>query len=359
MWTCPRCSEQLEDQFDACWKCANQGEEAGADPERPDASDPQSFSAQIDAICDRFEAAWKAQAPGTPGRRPRIQDFLGEVPEAGRAELFRHLLALELYYRKAAGETPELAEYRERFPDYLAAVADAFPTIDGRAATDRPAVQANPPPRALHVRCPHCHNPIEIVNDRPLTDLTCPSCGEKVTLVFDDTVDRVPGSATTASTGPKRIGHFELLETLGTGGFGTVWKARDTKLDRIVAVKIPRKGQLDREETEKFLREARAAAQLRHPGIVGVHEVGIEGETVYIVSDFIAGLSLDKWLEGQRPTPRKAAELCIKIAEALHHAHEKGVIHRNLKPGNIMLDAAGETHVMDFGLASARRAKSR
>ena len=116
-------------------------------------------------------------------------------------------------------------------------------------------------------------------------------------------------------------------------------------------MKIPRKGQLDREETEKFLREARAAAQLQHPGIVGVHEVGIEGETVYIVSDFIEGLSLDKWLEGQRPTPRKAAELCIKIAEALHHAHEKGVIHRDLKPGNIMFDAAGETHVMDFGLA--------
>ena len=123
------------------------------------------------------------------------------------------------------------------------------------------------------------------------------------------------------------------------------------KLDRVVAVKIPRKGQLDREETEKFLREARAAAQLQHPGIVSVHEVGIEGQTVYIVSDFIQGLSLEKWLAGQRPTSRQAAALGIRIAEALHHAHEHGVIHRDLKPGNIMIDTAGKPHVMDFGLA--------
>jgi serine/threonine-protein kinase len=121
-------------------------------PEGRDEFDSPSFSAHIDAICDRFEVAWKA------GRRPRIEDYLAEVPEPGRAALLRHLLALDVYYRQSTGETPELREYRERFPDYLAAIADAFPTVDSRAATDRPPAQADQPPpspRALHIRCPH------------------------------------------------------------------------------------------------------------------------------------------------------------------------------------------------------------
>ena len=97
--------------------------------------------------------------------------------------------------------------------------------------------------------------------------------------------------------------------------------------------------------------EARTAAQLRHPNIVSVHEVGREEDTVYIVSDYVPGLTLADWLTGQRLTSREAAELCAKIADALDHAHQSGVIHRDLKPGNIILDAAGEPHIMDFGLA--------
>jgi WD40 repeat protein/tRNA A-37 threonylcarbamoyl transferase component Bud32 len=149
----------------------------------------------------------------------------------------------------------------------------------------------------------------------------------------------------------KTIGHFELVDQIGVGSFGSVWRARDTELDRTVAVKIPRKGQLDPAETEQFLREARAAAQLRHPNIVSVHEVGREEDTVYIVSDYVEGLTLADWLTDQRLTAREAAELCAKTADALHHAHQAGVIHRDLKPGNIVLDAGGEPHIMDFGLA--------
>ena len=130
-----------------------------------------------------------------------------------------------------------------------------------------------------------------------------------------------------------------------------MWKARDTKLDRIVAVKIPRRGQIEGPEAEMFIREARAAAQVKHPGVVGVHEVGREDDTLYIVSDFIDGCSLKEWLSGRQFTPREAAELCVKIAEALHAAHEAGVVHRDLKPGNVMMDMAGEPHLTDFGLA--------
>jgi WD40 repeat protein/tRNA A-37 threonylcarbamoyl transferase component Bud32 len=135
------------------------------------------------------------------------------------------------------------------------------------------------------------------------------------------------------------------------GAFGAVWKALDTQLDRTVAIKIPRHGQLDKARQDFFFREARSAAQLRHPNIVPVYEVGREGDTLYIVSEFVRGVTLADRLSAGPLSARESAELCAKIADALHHAHEQGVIHRDLKPSNVMLDAAGDPHLMDFGLA--------
>jgi serine/threonine-protein kinase len=104
---------------------------------------------------------------------------------------------------------------------------------------------------------------------------------------------------------------------------------------------------------ERFVREAQAPAELHHPNIVAVFEVGQEGELVYIVSEFIAGQSLEKWLETQRRrlTDRKVAKLCVTIAEALDYAHGHRVVHRDLKPSNIMMDCSGQRRLMDFGLA--------
>ena len=150
---------------------------------------------------------------------------------------------------------------------------------------------------AIQIRCPHCRNPIEVVHDAPLANITCPSCDSRFSLLGDQTVTYQPDESRT-------IGHFELLESIGTGGFGTVFKARDTELDRTVAVKIPRSGQLSPIEAELFLREARAAAQLKHPNIVAVHEVGREGDTIYIVSDFVEGITLADWLTAQHATKR-------------------------------------------------------
>src|SRR4029078_5278599 len=105
------------------------------------------------------------------------------------------------------------------------------------------------------------------------------------------------------------------------------------------------------QESELFLRDARAAAQLHHSGIASVHEVGREDDTLYIVTDFIDGANLNEWLTGKRLSAREAATLVLKIAKALDHAHNAGVIHRDVKPGNIMLDRNGEPYVIDFGLA--------
>jgi serine/threonine protein kinase len=197
----------------------------------------------------------------------------------------------------------------------------------------------------MHTLCPHCDNPIEIADEDSLNQVFCDSCGSSFSLLGQDE------TATAGSASHQSIAHFELLELLGYGSFGSVWQALDTKLDRMVAVKIPRKDQLDADEAAKFFREARAAGQLKHPNIVSIHEVGRQDETIYLVSDFIEGVTLHEWLTGRKPTPRETAELCLTLADALEHAHDAGVIHRDLKPSNIMLSHDGKPHLMDFGLA--------
>jgi tetratricopeptide (TPR) repeat protein len=210
----------------------------------------------------------------------------------------------------------------------------------------------------MQVRCPSCHAPFDAAPHLSATDLSCPHCGSTFSLIGGDaTVEhRSAGGDEGAPLASKShrgrvLGHFELLEEIGAGAFGSVYKARDTQLQRQVAIKIPRARQLDAQQTELFLRDARAAAQLKHPHIVSVYEVGREGDTLYIVSDLIDGANLKDWLAGQRLSVDEAVQMVIKIARALQHAHEAGVVHRDLKPGNIMVDLAGEPHVIDFGLA--------
>lgn len=205
----------------------------------------------------------------------------------------------------------------------------------------------------MQIRCPNCRNPSELVGDRLTAEQKCQACGTTFSLVGGSLAPTLvaPTAGQQSSKVGQRLGHFELVKQLGAGSFGSVWKARDTELDRLVAVKIPRKNQLAATEVEQFFKEARAAAQLRHPNIVSVHEIGRENETVFIVSDLVDGLTLSDWLAGQQLSFREAAELCAKLAGTLHYAHEQGVIHRDVKPGNVMLDVEGEPHVMDFGLA--------
>jgi tRNA A-37 threonylcarbamoyl transferase component Bud32 len=196
----------------------------------------------------------------------------------------------------------------------------------------------------MHIRCPHCHQPIEVVEDAPLADISCPSCGSNFSLISGET-------ETTQWHGPRKIAHFELLDQVGQGAFGVVWKVRDTVLDRTVALKIPRRGRLSATEAEYFFRDARAAAQIHHPHVVSVFEVGRDKDTIFIASQFVEGVTLDEWVKVHPPTALEAAELMIKVAGAVHHAHERGVIHRDLKPANILMDANAEPHVADFGLA--------
>jgi serine/threonine protein kinase len=152
---------------------------------------------------------------------------------------------------------------------------------------------------------------------------------------------------------PRRLGKFELLEELGLGSFGHVFRARDTELGRTVAIKLLRAGRLaSREEVDRFVREARSAARLQHPGLVALYETGQTEEGLfYLVEEFVQGETLAARLKAGRFAFRKAAELVAAVAEALDYAHRHGVIHRDVKPSNIQLDADGRPHLMDFGLA--------
>ena len=165
--------------------------------------------------------------------------------------------------------------------------------------------------------------------------------------------DSVPPEPPAEGGPPRRLGKFSLLEQLGVGSFGTVFRAVDTELGREVAIKILRAGALaSPAETERFFREARSAAHLKHPGIVSLFDVGrTEDGVCYLVEELVRGATLADSLRGGPLDPRTAARLVAEVAEALDAAHRSGVVHRDIKPSNIILDLDGRPHVTDFGLA--------
>ena len=148
------------------------------------------------------------------------------------------------------------------------------------------------------------------------------------------------------------FGDYELLEQIGRGGQGVVFRARQKSLNRTVALKIIGLGQwATKAHLKRFRLEAEAAARLEHPGIVPIHEVGERDGSCYFSMKFVEGGQLDE-VARREPMPiRQAVELIAKVARTVHYAHEHGILHRDIKPGNILLDAKGEPHLTDFGLA--------
>ena len=152
---------------------------------------------------------------------------------------------------------------------------------------------------------------------------------------------------------PARLGGYRVVREVARGGMGIVYEAHALGLDRRVALKVLR-GDPDQEDLARFLREARAAARLRHAGIVGVHEVGEDAGVHFIAMDFVQGPSLKARIQGEGPLPPpEAARIALRVAEALQHAHEHGVLHRDVKPHNVLLDelSGGQAVLGDFGLA--------
>jgi eukaryotic-like serine/threonine-protein kinase len=199
--------------------------------------------------------------------------------------------------------------------------------------------------------CAECHG--QLPGDAPQG--LCPTCllkvaGAELNIPIGRLTPETKMSALMPE--PRRLGDYEVLEEIGHGGMGTVYKARQIKLDRVVALKLLPFGQFTRPDLlQRFQSEASAAAALQHPNIVAVHDVGEQDGQPFYSMDFVPGRTLAEIVRDQ-PLPAKRAATYLKtVAQAVHYAHQQGILHRDLKPSNILIDAADQPRITDFGLA--------
>jgi len=229
---------------------------------------PVNVLKKLDAVCDRFETDWKA------GKKSAIEKHLGSTAGKEREELLRLQLQLELELQTGQGKQSSKDSYLARFPDQSAVVDSVFREFRTEPATQPPA--------------------------------------SADTSQSQDSARSHKSSEPTIEM-PKKIGRFEILALLGQGGCGKVFKARDPDLDRLVAIKVPLQGVLEKEEDiQRFLREARAAATLHHPNVCPVHEVGQDQGAYYIVMAYVEGKSLSEHLEERKELEDQRAKIIVK-----------------------------------------------
>ncbi len=318
---------------------------------------PRRFPHQprfIDARCDQYEAEWLAS------RQPKIEDYLGDLEGEERVAMWLELVMVDQSLRKDRGEFPTLADYRESCPDRaifldlstdglgpigeigpaVVETSDAGPiaaAIEPDRTVDRPVPADDPAPTAV--------DPAEQTADVDGLPSTVgpPRHADADAGGLDGLAQARPGTA---------FGDYILLEKLGAGGMGVVYRALQKGLNRPVALKMIKSGILaDERHIRLFRSEAEAVAALDHPNIVPVLDSGEHEGLLYYSMKLVDGRDLGRNPGQYRDDPAAIARLMARVAEAIAHAHERGVLHRDIKPSNVLVDARGEPHVIDFGLA--------
>ncbi len=284
---------------------------------------------------------------GDPGPAEERQRRLQQVREEIERELGRgSTLSADDWLGRYPDLEPELGVMlREMIGRGRTQVA-AGPAVEADGASETIAVPPSASPGTLPAGAvaPPASTPTEMVT------LGGPPAGGATVTVGSD----VGTGAGELAPGQKvhYIGDYETVSVLGQGGMGIVYKARQISLNRLVALKMIRNAEFANEDqVRRFQNEAEAVATLDHPGIVPIYEVGTHEDMRYFSMKLVEGQGLDKALEDLAKDPRAAARVVSEVADAVNHAHRRGILHRDLKPANILLDGEGRAHVTDFGLA--------
>ena len=266
----------------------------------------ESLSQNVDGpaarLCQEFDAAWRA------GEQPKLEIFIGLLPDVDRFALLRDLLRIDLQFRRRANESPSLSEYRSRFPNDVLAIEAAF--------REAPTILGQPPLDSQSTRLEEAG-----VTEDPLSV-------------------------------PPAIPGYQILDALPSGGMGIVYRARQVESDRIVALKMIRSGiHADPQEIARFRLESEAIASLTHAHVIPIYDWGEWNGMPYLSMEFAEKGSLAERLE-HGPLPLdEASDLLEKLSLATQFIHERGIIHRDLKPANILLTQDGTPKLADFGLA--------
>ncbi len=199
----------------------------------------------------------------------------------------------------------------------------------------------------VKVRCTQCEKSLKVPSRLLGSRASCPGCGQTTELSVSETLN----SVVVADRGERRIGRYLLLSRIGHGGFGDVWRAKDEHLDRPVAMKLPRFGPNDAKRLKRFLAESQAAARLAHPNIVTLYDADEVDGQPYLAIELLEGESLQA-VADRAPIPNSiAVSIVMQLADALHYAHQSSIVHRDIKPQNIVMDSRGLPKIVDFGLA--------
>ncbi len=280
----------------------------------------------FDQLCDRFRSRWdEDEAPCLHAFMDGVSEQ--EVPAERRAELFRELLETDLQVRKERGMPLTVGDYFLEFPKFASVIKDVF---DAQTAL---AVKTNKI---------HTENTVDRTADHRFS-------ADPETVRAEDPPEL-----------GKTVGRYHLDEVLGSGGFGSVYLARDPELKRQVAVKIPHADRaMTLEAIEGYLSEARMLANLDHLRVLPIYDFGRFEDRCFVVMKYIQGETLGQRIHRESMPLREAIRLIQSVAETLQAVHDQGVVHRDIKPGNLLLDRNNHCFVSDFGLALAQDAHER